>query len=153
MMRSQRVVADSIGANAKFAVLFSADKEFLFGDGFFHNVGGTVDRPPYPRMLVPITPEISVIVVRPMEYLVEPKLSTLVLTADEVEQCNAAVQVYAAHALFFRSEVPVPIEAFQIGDHRQYANSDNPIDRLIEEVPGVLPRSQTFRPVRRASRG
>src|SRR5216117_1802369 len=37
MRRSQRLIADSIGANGKFAVLFSLGTEFIFGDGFFHN--------------------------------------------------------------------------------------------------------------------
>jgi hypothetical protein len=35
MRTSQRIIADAIGTNAKFAVLFSNSKEFICGDGFF----------------------------------------------------------------------------------------------------------------------
>src|SRR5436190_5251546 len=45
MRRSQRLVADTIVANGKFAVLFSQGKEFIFGDGFFHNVRAVVNPP------------------------------------------------------------------------------------------------------------
>ncbi|HBN9911962.1 TPA: hypothetical protein L3963_005808, partial [Pseudomonas aeruginosa] len=41
MRQSQRMIADSIGGRAKFAVLFSSGKEFIYGDGLFNNVTGT----------------------------------------------------------------------------------------------------------------
>ena len=55
MRHSQRLIADSIGANGKFAVLFSHGREFIFGDGFFHNVKAVVNPPIGPKILAPIT--------------------------------------------------------------------------------------------------
>ena len=40
MRNSQRIVVKSIGTRGKFAVIRSPDREFIFGDGFFHNSSG-----------------------------------------------------------------------------------------------------------------
>ena len=137
MRSAQRLVADSIGAHGKYAVLFSTGKEFIYGDGFFHNVEAVVNRPLDPKMLVPITPTMSVIVSRPMSFMAEPRLSTIVLTDEEVEQCNHAIQVYARDALFFRSDVPTLVEAFMSGERRTYARADNPVNTLVRSLPGI----------------
>lgn len=137
MARSQRIVADSIGAHAKFAVLFSDRREFIFGDGFFHNVLACVNAPHNPKVIAPLTPEMTVIVTRPMAYMVEPRLCTIELTADQVDLCNHAVQTYSRNALFFRSQVPELDEAFRCGQHCRYARSDNPMDQLIQTLPGI----------------
>lgn len=144
MRRSQRVIADSIGANGKFAVLFSSGREFIFGDGFFHNVNAVVDPPHNPKILAPITPTISVIITRPMSFTVQPCLSTIILTDAEVNHCNHAVQVYSREALFFRSEKPILDGAFSCGKHLAYAHPDNPIDSLIRGIPGVPPRDRSL---------
>lgn len=140
MKNSQRLVSDTIGARAKFAVLFSQSREFIFGDGFFHNVTAAVNPPQFPTILAPVTPTICVIVTRPFKYMVDPRLSTLVLEDGEVDVCNQAVQVYARTALYFRSECPVIDEAFLRGEHLQYAHPDNPIDELIRSIPGIPAR-------------
>lgn len=139
MLQSQRMVADHIGVHAKFAVLFAPEgEEFVFGDGFFSTVSSVTHVPTVPSMLVPITPEISVAIVRPFEFLTEPKLFTLVLTSEEVERCNQMVQGYAKNFLFFRSKKPDLTDAFTCGEHRVLAGSDNPIERLMEHIPGVV---------------
>lgn len=144
MRQSQRVITETIGANGKFAVLFSQGREFIFGDGFFHNVRAVVNPPISPKILAPITPSISVVVSRPTRFTVEPRLSTLVLSDEEVDQCNHAVQVYARQALYFRSDRPQLDEAFTCGEHREYASPDNPIDNLLCSIPGLPPRDRTF---------
>jgi hypothetical protein len=144
MRNSQRVIADSIGARAKFAVLFSQGKEFIYGDGFFHNVLAVVNQPMSPKMLVPITPRISVVVARPLSFTVQPVLTTLVVTDAEVDRCNHAVQVYSRRALYFRSDKPELIEAFVQDKHLEYSDPDNPIDSLICSIPGVPPRDRSL---------
>jgi hypothetical protein len=139
MAHSQRIIADSIGVNAKFAVLFSENREFIFGDGFFHNVKACVNPPHNPKIIAPITPEVAVIITRPMAYMVEPRLSTLALTDDEVDMCNRAVQVFSRNALFYRSQPPHVDDEFRSAQHLVYARPENPMDRLIRSVPGVLP--------------
>lgn len=144
MWQSQRLIADSIGANAKFAVLFSPSREFIFGDGFFHNVTAMVNRPMAPKMLAPITPNVSVIIARPTSYIVQPRLTTIVLSDAEVDLCNDAVQVYARRALYFRSDRPVIQHVFARDEHRWYSNADNPIDTLLSSVPGMRSRYGLF---------
>ncbi len=144
MRQSQRVVTDTIGSRGKFAVLFTRGREFIFGDGFFHNVTAVVNPPLSPKILAPITPNISVVVFRPSRFTVEPKLSTLVLSDEEVDRCNHAVQVYSRNALYFRSNQPDLVEAFTCSKHLEYTSPDNPIDNLLCSIPGVPPRDQTF---------
>jgi hypothetical protein len=144
MRNSQRLASDSIGSNAKFAVLFSGGKEFIFGDGFFHNVTAVVDRPQFPTIVAPVTPNISVIVTRPMAYMVAPRLSTIVLSDDEVDVCNHAVQVYARNALYFRNDQPLIDVAFAQAEHLQYSHPDNPISQLVRSIPGIPPRDTSL---------
>jgi hypothetical protein len=144
MRHSQRLIVDSLDANAKFAVLFTNGKEFIFGDGFFHNVKAVVNPPQNPKIVAPITPTISVIITRPASFTVQPRLSTIMLSDEEVELCNHAVQVYSREALFFRSENPTLDEAFTCGKHLAYDHPDNPIDSLIRRIPGVPPRDRSF---------
>ncbi|MBG5166835.1 hypothetical protein [Pseudomonas aeruginosa] len=87
MRQSQRMIADSIGGRAKFAVLFSSGKEFIYGDGFFNNVTGVGNPLHSPKIIAPITPMMAVIINRPTSFMVEPRLSTIVLSDDEVEAC------------------------------------------------------------------
>lgn len=144
MRQSQRIISDSIGANAKFVVLISQSKEFIFGDGFFHNVRAVVNPPAFPKILAPITPNISVLIVRPPSFTVHPVLSTIVLSDDEIDFCNHTVQVYARNALYFRRDQPTIEDVFKSGEHLQYADSDNSIEILIRSIPGVPPKDAFF---------
>uniref|UniRef100_UPI002590D6A2 hypothetical protein n=1 Tax=uncultured Hydrogenophaga sp. TaxID=199683 RepID=UPI002590D6A2 len=142
MKNSQRVVADGIGANGKFVVIYSLAREFIFGDGFFHNVRNVHMMPMFPKMFVPLTPQISLLVCRPSRYTVEPKLTTLVLEDHEVALCNLTVQIYSKNAIYYRSEQPGLDEAFRSAEHLCYADEDNPVDSLIRSIPGVHVRTR-----------
>ena len=144
MRNSQRLIADSIGSRGKFVAVYSQNKEFVFGDGFFHNVRNVQNTPLSPKLFAPITPHICVLVCRPSRYMVEPRLTTLVLDEHEVDICNSTVQVYAKNAIFFRSQQPVLNETFQRGEHLAYSHPGNPIDSLIHSVPGVPPRDTSW---------
>jgi len=137
MRPSQRIVSDKIGANGKYVVLFSNSREFVFGDGFFHNICGALNSPVGAKIFAPITPEISVCAIYPRHFRVEPRLSTIVLSDEETELCNEAVQVYSRQAIFFRSEQPEIQEVFARGEHLMYTSSENPIDFLIGHIPGI----------------
>ncbi len=137
MRKSQRLLSDHISSKAKFVVVYSTAKEFVFGDGFFHNVQNKRMAPLSPKMMVPITPNISIVVCRPTSYMVNPRLTTLMLTDEEVDLCNEAVQVYSKNAIYFRNQAPLPNQSFRSGQHECYAAWDNPIDSLIHGIPGV----------------
>lgn len=144
MRNSHRLIADSIGAHAKFVVVYSQGKEFVFGDGFFHNLRNIQNAPSSPKCFVPITPHICVLVCRPSSYMVNPKLTTLVLNDHEVDICNNTVQVYSKNAIFFRSQQPLLTEAFQQCQHLMYSDPDNPIDSLIHCIPGIPSRDTSL---------
>ena len=67
----------------------------------------------------------------------EPRLSTIVLSDEEIDLCNKAVQVYSRQAIYFRSEQPEIQEAYARGQHLVYASSENSIDFLIGHIPGI----------------
>lgn len=128
----------TVGSRGKFLVLFASEREFVFGDGFYSNLRSPVELSYRPSMLVPITPEVSVLYVQPTRYTVEPRLSTIVLTPQETEALNHVVQIYAREALFYRSKKPEIGNDFRRGCHLQFSDWDNPVDRLIAALPGVI---------------
>ncbi|MCM5679977.1 hypothetical protein M8A51_10575 [Schlegelella sp. S2-27] len=65
MRNSHRVIADSIKSRGKFVAVYSQGREFVFGDGFFHNVKNVQNVLWSPELFVPITPHVSVLVCRP----------------------------------------------------------------------------------------
>ncbi|WP_280570014.1 DUF4238 domain-containing protein [Chromohalobacter sp. 296-RDG] len=144
LKESQRMITDSIEERAKFAVLFSSGREFIYGDGLFNNVTGGGNSPITPKIIAPITPMMSIIISKPTSFTTEPRISTVVLTDDEVEACNHAVQVYSKEALFYRSDRPALTESFTDAEYLVYQHPDNPMDNLIRHIPGIPPRDRSL---------
>ena len=144
MRQTQRAVSDAIRSRAKFCVVFSPDRELIFGDGFFTNVRSPGQNLMGPKILAPVTPNMAVLIARPMRYTDQPKLTTLVATTHDADALNQAVQVYAKDAVFYRSEAPVLDEAFRSGKHLQYSAPGNPMDEFIHTLPGVPPRDRSL---------
>jgi hypothetical protein len=144
MRHSHQQAVSQIGTRGKFVVLYSPTREFIFGDGFFHNIRSPVQPQinSY-KMLVPITPEISVLYARPQQYMTEPRLCTFVVSAKEADILNDTVQIYARNCIFFRSGMPTIIAEYKVGTHMRYSDSHNPVDRMIHAIPGVE-RSQFY---------
>lgn len=143
MRNSQKMLTDSIGIKGKFAVLYSASKEFIYGDGFYHNVAGLINPPHNPRLLVPLTPSISIIISRPSSYRPEPRFSSIVLTAEEVDLCNRTVQVYSRDSLFYRNEKPEVIDDFRQNKFLRYIDPD-PMDMFFRGLPGLITSSRSL---------
>jgi hypothetical protein len=139
MRRTQRLITDSIGTRAKFVAIYSPKKEFIFGDGFYHNVQFTRQAPLTPEILAPITPHICLLICRPRQYLQNPILSTINLYDHEVESLNLTVQIYAKNAIFFANELPTMDSSFSAGQHREFSDTGNPVFHLIHSIPGVPP--------------
>jgi hypothetical protein len=144
MRRTQRNVADAIGARAKFAVIYSPDRELVFGDGFFHNTNSPVNPLYCPKIIAPLTPNLAAAVTRPSRYMTDPKLVTIVVSSVEADALNHAVQVYAKDALFYRSECPAIDVAFREGRHLAYSHPDNPMDTFLGSLPGMIPRDTSL---------
>lgn len=138
MVKKQREIVKIIkNSEVKFAVLYSNSKEFIYGDGFFTNIIGNVEAPNFPYMVVPITPNISVVMVKPSSCKPEIELSTLVLRDSEVEVCNHTIQIYSKKEVFYRSDKPNIYEDFRCEKHLRYAEIDNPMNILINSMPSI----------------
>ena len=122
--------------SGRWAILFSDEREFIAGDGFFHNFPASQDGFHSGRKLVlPILPTAAVVYMSPMQYPTEPKLVTLRLGADEVERLNEIAQVYASDFLFYREEKPTLSESFTCGGHRQFQyHGHDWLDPLLDKL-------------------
>jgi hypothetical protein len=142
--RSQRSIADALGTRGKFVILYSPQQEFIFGDGFFHTLTSEVAAMHYPKMFVPLTPTIAVLYARPTRYLTNPTLTTLVVSQTEATSLNCGTQTYARQMLFYRKQAPLIIDAFRRGEHLRFASHENPVDSIIDSIPGVPPRDRSL---------
>ena len=146
MRDSQRNAVNQIGTRGKFVVLYSPEREFIFGDGFFHNIRSPVQ--PYQlssyKMLVPITPEICVLHVTPRQYNPDPRLFTFVVTSEEANALNNVVQIYSCNSVFYRSEKPRITPDYAEGVHKEFSDSKNPVDTLIAAIPGNHSKQSIF---------
>lgn len=140
IQRTLRNAVRHLGGRGKAMVIFSPEREFIFGDGFFHNLTPQGEHWYNPKLLVPLTPWMSVLFCRPSSYTVEPRVVTFVANSSEVDELNYVIQVYARDMLFYRSERPKIDDVFSCGLHKMFADDRNPVDRLIYEMPGVPPR-------------
>ena len=66
-------------------VLFSSERELVFGDGFFHNIYPPGEHIYNPKILAPITPWMGVLFVRPSSYRIQPRLVTMTLSIEEAD--------------------------------------------------------------------
>ena len=128
-----------LSVRGKYVLFCAESEEFIFGDGFYNNLWASTDNLFGARMLVPITPELCVLYVRPSQCNPVPRLVTRSAQADLVALINETVQIYAKDYLFFRSQQPRLSEHFKARDHREYYGFD-PVQELIEQIPGVPPR-------------
>ncbi|HZG46419.1 MAG TPA: hypothetical protein VEZ41_09155 [Allosphingosinicella sp.] len=122
--------------HGRWAILFSDEKELIAGDGFLHNFPASQDALNSGlKLVLPILPTATIVYMSPMQYPSEPRLVTLRLGADEVEQLNAITQVYASGFLFYRDDKPELSEAFQHGEHRQFRyHSHHWLDPLLDDL-------------------
>jgi len=136
LMHCQRRFADALMLKGKIAVLYSFAKEFIFGDGFYQNLRVEDLDGEGVRIIVPVTPNITVLFANPYQYISEPRLVTLMLTDGEVGFFNNTVQVYSGKSLFYRNLAPILLNDFRIGKHLFYGHPD-PIDNWVNELSGV----------------
>ncbi len=139
-----RRAKQAVSKRGKATAIFSPDREFIFGDGFYHNMTSGSMAPSMPRILAPLTPRLAVLYAVPQRYTVEPRLSTLVISADEAEGLNKVVQIYAGEALFYRADRPELIEEFQRGKHLSFSSSRNIIEDIVHDMPGVPDRDTSL---------
>lgn len=116
----QEHIGRTMSGRGKLAVLLSGESEFIFGDGFLHNVSSANNPPHNLRCLIPLTPEIAILYTCPGQYRTRPRAFVMNLTPQEVSFVNLTVQIYAKQYLFFREIYPVLSEEFTCGEHRTF---------------------------------
>lgn len=136
---SLRGALRQIGGSGKAMVVFSPEREFIFGDGFFNNLTPPVDHLLSPKLFVPLTPRMAVLFARPSSFTVRPRLVTFVASGQETEALNSAVHVYAKEAIYYRTDRPAMTAHFAQDKHLIFADYRNPVDQLMHEIPGVPP--------------
>jgi hypothetical protein len=142
MRASQATFTKALAGRGKYVVIASPDREFTYGDGFFHNLASPGGMPIHPKILAPLTPRLAVLLSRPMSYSTEPRMMTLQITAEEADALNLAQQVHAREAVYYRAERPPLSEHFACGEHRRFTDSRNPVDELLDHIPGVERRDR-----------
>lgn len=130
----------------KFILVFSERDEFIFGDGFYHNVSPGHGTATNIKIVVPLTPNLVVIYFRPMEYVSEPNAFSVRIEGSEVQAFNDLIQVYSKNMLFFRSQRPQLLPAFERGEHLQFEYHRLPwLQEIIDEAAYYGGR-RSFRP-------
>lgn len=130
-----RQAMQAVSDRGKATAILSPDREFIFGDGFHHNLP-TVGMAP-PRILAPLTPRLAVLYAILNRYTVEPRLSTLVIDAEEADALNQVVQVYYREAIYYRTDKPQLIEEFRAAKHLRYTSSRNIVETIVHDTPGI----------------
>lgn len=126
-----------LGSKGKLIFFFSLSREFIFGDGFYHNVPlGGVKNSYDVRFLIPLLPNISVLYIRPWQYTPEPRIFTLWADKELTSLMNDTIQIYSNEYLFYKSNKPELIDSFIQKEHCIFDGYD-PIDQLINNIPGI----------------
>lgn len=144
LRQTYRLAMESLSARGKLAVIYSPQQEFIYGDGFYHNMASISTSQHLPKILAPLTPKISILYGRAMSYSVEPRLVTLVLRKDEAVSLNKVVQVYSKNELFFRNDKPEITEDFLKNKHLVFSDSRNVVEQIFHDIPGVPPRDDSL---------
>lgn len=139
-----RRAMQAVSARGKATAIYSPDREFIFGDGFYHNLTVAGVAPTSPRILAPLTPRLAVLYAIPGQYTVEPRLSTLVIDAEEAKSLNQVVQIYAREALFYRTDRPELIDEYRVAKHLQFSSSRNLVEEMVHGMPGVPDRDTSL---------
>jgi hypothetical protein len=118
----------------KFALLFSREFEFIYGDGVYSNIGATRENLFGLKVAIPMTPNIAVIWSSPMACRTHPRLISVEADKEVVDIINNSVQVYSKEYLFFRIQQPRLMDEFKLCEHRIYNHQTDPVDTLIESL-------------------
>jgi hypothetical protein len=137
MRNTHRDAVKKIGIRGKFVAIYSPEREFIFGDGFYNNIRSPMSSMFSPTILAPLTPGVAALLVRPMSYTTMPRFFTLVIDAEEAKKLNHAVQVHSRDKIFYRSEQPEIDDAYSQGRHLIYSGPTNPIEDFVLHIPGV----------------
>ena len=135
-----RKMVNSLKSGGKIVVFFSDTAEFIFGEGFLHNIDGMFGSGG--KCLVPLTPSMSIGFFAPSSYWTDPNNATIRLSQAEVGVCNEISQIYTKDFIYYRSQRPKVIPAFQRREYLHFQYHEHKwLDTLFAAVANFRPKS------------
>ena len=137
-----RQIVRSLRTGGKMVLMFSDSSEFIFGEGFLHNLGGGAVGA-NSKFFVPMTPDLALGYIHPLAYRTHPNAVTVVLTSKEVVRCNEITQVYSKDYVYFRQQRPVLTPQFQSRQFLEYQYHQHPwLDELLKTAANFQSRNR-----------
>jgi hypothetical protein len=130
-----RRISRSLKTGGKMVIMYSEASEFIYGDGFLHNLGGGAGS----KFFVPLTPDMAVAFTSPLVYFSPPDGAAILLSKGEIRQCNEIMQVYSKDYIYFRQECPTLTPQFRSRHFLQYDYHQHP---WLDEVLYVASRTR-----------
>lgn len=135
MRHTYDTIVRTMQNGGKFAFLFSNPSEFIFGDGLLHNFSTGVIAHFNSRCVVPFTPNIAIVYIRPTSYRPEPRLVSIRLNSEEVRFFNNTTQIYSKDFVFYRHQKPPTLDDFSCRQFREFQYHKHPfLDWLSENI-------------------
>ena len=129
------IFKNNLRGQGKFAVIYSKEHEFIFGDGFYNNFTSSVGIPIEPRIIAPLTPTICVFYSRPISYMRHPRLISMELEKEDIDFINETTMTYSQSYLFYRSQQPTITETFRCNKFLEYTtNSGDPVITAFSKI-------------------
>jgi hypothetical protein len=129
----KRFTSSTFGGG-KFAILFSSEQEFIFGDGFYHNFTSSVGSPSEPKIIVPILPNVCIFYIRPMSYKPHPRWVATEINKDKVDFINKTTMIYSRDFIFYKSQKPTITEDFSCRRFLEYEWNNHPMLYSLLEI-------------------
>lgn len=126
-------IVQGIAKSAAVCILYDPKGGFIFGDGFYQNIPVVIPPLTTLTLVVPFTPEITVIVCsgNSRKYL-----STNIFNINpyELELCNSTIQVYSNNFIFSKDSSLTVDNYFKDNNFMEFNFFDDPMSTLIEKL-------------------
>lgn len=116
----------SLQGRGKFAVIFSDEQEFIFGDGFYHNFTSSIN--------APILPNICIFYSRPISYRANQRLIKMKINNDDIIFINQTTMLYSRDYIFYRNQRPEVTENFTCGSFLEYDPNGDPVIKAFSHI-------------------
>lgn len=127
-------IQKDIRDSGRLTVLITREREFIFGDGMYHNLSTVGNFGAERKFFLPITPQIALVWYSPCQYKPEPKVTSYVLSEDELETLNTSTQIYAKEYVYYRNAKPRLTQYFKKSEFLQYCRNSDPLDTFIKTL-------------------
>lgn len=133
MKDKHNLIVRGIAKNAAVCFLYDSKGRFIFGDGFYQNIPLVIPPLTTLTLVVPFTPEITVIV---HSGYSRKYLSTNVININscELELCNSTIQVYSNNVIFSKSSDLIISDYFKNNEFMEFHFFDDPMSKLIKNL-------------------